>query len=393
LNDPSNISFQWYEGNLESSFHTITFLESKIEEIKVSHIKPHGRKVISNVSRYSGDPDKLNKQSFLPDRVLSGVEVFPIESIEYPLDIPRKFNATEVVIIDPIISNVRMVDDKKQGTLNARIYFKLETLDVKKQPEIKSKNDTVTGVSSEDIDLSRRTGCANYFPVVINRSQSPSGVFLPAGCSSVTGGCLAPGLNGGCINPSPVGGCINTLRFGCGSLICLLMLAGLLSMLLRNCDSNSINESDRTDTEIETDESKVDLSPWEIKDEDPEREQIRDSVMKLKTIIVPNVQFYTNSDRLLPSSKENLNTIAMYMLENPTTKAIITGHTDSLGDEDKNQSLSQKRAESVMNYLVKCGVDNRRLSAEGKGESEPAASNSDLEGRLMNRRVEISFYE
>jgi outer membrane protein OmpA-like peptidoglycan-associated protein len=171
------------------------------------------------------------------------------------------------------------------------------------------------------------------------------------------------------------------------------MLAGLLSMLLRNCDSNSINESDRTDTEIETDESKVDLSPWEIKDEDPEREQIRDSVMKLKTIIVPNVQFYTNSDRLLPSSKENLNTIAMYMLENPTTKAIITGHTDSLGDEDKNQSLSQKRAESVMNYLVKCGVDNRRLSAEGKGESEPAASNSDLEGRLMNRRVEISFYE
>jgi outer membrane protein OmpA-like peptidoglycan-associated protein len=205
---------------------------------------------------------------------------------------------------------------------------------------------------------------------------------------------LTPGLNGGCANPGIGGGCLNTLRFGCGGLISLLLLIGLITMFLRGCNSEAVAETDDQKTEIETGEKKVDLTPWEIEDKDSSKQPNKDTLAqtKIKTIIVPNVQFYTNSAQLLPSSKEDLNTIALYMLENPTIKGVITGHTDSLGDEDKNQTLSLQRAENVMYYLMEYGVDQNQLSAKGKGEAEPIASNEKMEGRLMNRRVEITFY-
>jgi outer membrane protein OmpA-like peptidoglycan-associated protein len=210
----------------------------------------------------------------------------------------------------------------------------------------------------------------------------------------MAGGCLTPGLNGGCANPGIGGGCLNTLRFGCGGLISLLLLIGLITMFLRGCNSEAVTETDDQKTEIETGEKKVDLTPWEIEDKDSSKQPNKDTLAqtKIKTIIVPNVQFYTNSAQLLPSSKEDLNTIALYMLENPTIKGVITGHTDSLGDEDKNQTLSLQRAENVMYYLMEYGVDQNQLSAKGKGEAEPIASNEKMEGRLMNRRVEITFY-
>jgi outer membrane protein OmpA-like peptidoglycan-associated protein len=210
----------------------------------------------------------------------------------------------------------------------------------------------------------------------------------------MAGGCLTPGLNGGCANPGIGGGCLNTLRFGCGGLISLLLLIGLITMFLRGCNSEAVAETDDQKTEIETGEKKVDLTPWEIEDKDSSKQPNKDTLAqtKIKTIIVPNVQFYTNSAQLLPSSKEDLNTIALYMLENPTIKGVITGHTDSLGDEDKNQTLSLQRAENVMYYLMEYGVDQNQLSAKGKGEAEPIASNEKMEGRLMNRRVEITFY-
>jgi outer membrane protein OmpA-like peptidoglycan-associated protein len=165
-------------------------------------------------------------------------------------------------------------------------------------------------------------------------------------------------------------------------------------MFLRGCNSEAVVETDDQKTEIETGEKKVDLTPWEIEDKDSSKQPNKDTLAqtKIKTIIVPNVQFYTNSAQLLPSSKEDLNTIALYMLENPTIKGVITGHTDSLGDEDKNQTLSLQRAESVMYYLMEYGIDQNQLSAKGKGEGEPIASNEKMEGRLMNRRVEITFY-
>lgn len=395
MTSDKNISYQWYEGDLECSFHTLAFLESKVEELKVSHIKPHGRKVISNAFPYSGDPNALKEiHSYLNDRILSGVEVFPLNNSGYPLDIPRKFNATEVVIIDPQISNVRIVDYKKQGTLNAKVYFRLEKLNTIKEPEKDEPiiNPVSTGIDEPSNGSHKPGGCFRFFPGWILKPFGRSRTNVNVGGETTPGGCLTPGLNGGCMNPGIGSGCLNTLRFGCGGLISLLLLTGLITMFLRSCDSTTIVDSDLT--EIETDEKKVDLAPWEIEENDSIKPTTKDTIVQteFKTIVLPNVQFYTNSAELLPGSKENLNTIALYMFENPTVKGIITGHTDSIGEEDENQVLSLERAQSVMQYLLNYGIDQNRLSAEGKGESEPIASNEIIEGRLMNRRVEITFY-
>ena len=68
---------------------------------------------------------------------------------------------------------------------------------------------------------------------------------------------------------------------------------------------------------------------------------------------------------------------------------IATGHTDSIGTDAYNQKLSERRARSVHDWLVKCGISPSRLTAKGFGESDPVASNATPEGRAQNRRVEL----
>ncbi|MGA2778738.1 MAG: OmpA family protein, partial [Steroidobacteraceae bacterium] len=65
------------------------------------------------------------------------------------------------------------------------------------------------------------------------------------------------------------------------------------------------------------------------------------------------------------------------------------GYTDSVGSEDYNQGLSERRAESVRHYLRDQGIDAGRLTASGKGESNPVAGNDSASGRQQNRRVEV----
>jgi OOP family OmpA-OmpF porin len=70
---------------------------------------------------------------------------------------------------------------------------------------------------------------------------------------------------------------------------------------------------------------------------------------------------------------------------------IATGHTDSIGTEAYNQKLSERRANTVKQYLISKGVPADRIYAEGKGELQPVASNKTREGRAQNRRVEIEI--
>ncbi|MEZ8143862.1 hypothetical protein A1OO_08940 [Enterovibrio norvegicus FF-33] len=76
-----------------------------------------------------------------------------------------------------------------------------------------------------------------------------------------------------------------------------------------------------------------------------------------------------------------------------TSTAIIVGHTDSVGSEAFNQTLSEERAQTVANYFVDNGISADRLSVVGAGESDPVASNDSSEGRAKNRRVEIESPE
>ena len=103
-----------------------------------------------------------------------------------------------------------------------------------------------------------------------------------------------------------------------------------------------------------------------------------------------SILFATNSSTLSDASKSALRNLATSLNQNPGTDIKIVGHTDNTGNVDYNQTLSEKRAKSVFDYLmVDQGVSSKRMTYEGKGIHEPVADNSTVEGRALNRRVEI----
>ena len=108
-----------------------------------------------------------------------------------------------------------------------------------------------------------------------------------------------------------------------------------------------------------------------------------------KSFVLVGVGFLTGSDELTVTSKSRLDKVAETMAKNPELKIEVAGYTDDRGEADFNQSLSQKRAESVKAYLVSAGVQASRMTAKGYGEAKPVADNSTAEGRARNRRVEI----
>ena len=108
--------------------------------------------------------------------------------------------------------------------------------------------------------------------------------------------------------------------------------------------------------------------------------------------ILDKVYFRTGKAALQRRSRPLLDNIAAVLQAHPEIKKIrIEGHTDDKGDADKNKTLSQKRAEAVVEYLVKKGVDADRLEPVGFGEEKPIEDNSTRKGRAANRRVEFNL--
>ena len=101
--------------------------------------------------------------------------------------------------------------------------------------------------------------------------------------------------------------------------------------------------------------------------------------------------FEFNSDKVSEDSYAALDIIADFLKETPNVSVKVEGHTDNIGAKEYNQRLSERRAESVANYLIDKGVDNSRVTIQGFGFSKPIASNKTEEGRSMNRRTEIKF--
>jgi OOP family OmpA-OmpF porin len=100
------------------------------------------------------------------------------------------------------------------------------------------------------------------------------------------------------------------------------------------------------------------------------------------------VLFDTDSSTINPSSHAELNRVVTFLREtSPSATGVVEGHTDSTGADAYNQALSERRANSVLRYLVDAGVPASRLSAQGFGESQPVADNDTAEGRAQNRRV------
>jgi outer membrane protein OmpA-like peptidoglycan-associated protein len=111
------------------------------------------------------------------------------------------------------------------------------------------------------------------------------------------------------------------------------------------------------------------------------------------TIVLNNVFFETNQWELKPESMIELDRLATLLKNNPEKKIEIGGHTDNVGSDEANLTLSDNRAQSVVSYLVKKGIANNRLTAKGYGESVPIATNDTDAGRSKNRRTEFRVIE
>ena len=112
----------------------------------------------------------------------------------------------------------------------------------------------------------------------------------------------------------------------------------------------------------------------------------------IKITFDSGILFETNSTTLQSQAKTNIANLAVILNKYPDTNILVTGHTDYVGTDEYNQSLSERRAESVSDYTMGQGVTSSRFSVIGLGETEPIATNETVEGKQLNRRVEIAIF-
>lgn len=115
----------------------------------------------------------------------------------------------------------------------------------------------------------------------------------------------------------------------------------------------------------------------------------RSSDNALLVSMTSSTGFDTNSTVLKSGYLPTLNKISSVLNQYGKTTVTVIGHTDSVGTHEYNQSLSERRAQSVLNYFASQNVNPLRLEAYGRGETEPRADNTTEAGRQLNRRVEL----
>ena len=116
--------------------------------------------------------------------------------------------------------------------------------------------------------------------------------------------------------------------------------------------------------------------------------QTRDTARGL-IVSMPDVLFDFNKYTLKPEARERLARISGIVLAYPDLRLQIEGYTDAIGSDEYNQTLSEKRAEAVRDYLVSSGVSMNNVAGQGLGKADPVADNSTAAGRKLNRRVEM----
>jgi OmpA-OmpF porin, OOP family len=110
-------------------------------------------------------------------------------------------------------------------------------------------------------------------------------------------------------------------------------------------------------------------------------------------VTMGDVLFDTGKATLKPGAYTTVDRLATVLKEDTARKVLIEGHTDSVGSDEMNQSLSERRAASVQAALFERGVEASQISTVGKGETTPVASNDNAAGRQQNRRVELVFQD
>jgi outer membrane protein OmpA-like peptidoglycan-associated protein len=112
----------------------------------------------------------------------------------------------------------------------------------------------------------------------------------------------------------------------------------------------------------------------------------------IKITFSSGILFDVNQADLKDQYKGELSELSKILNKYDDTNILLAGHTDSTGSEEYNLKLSEKRADSVANYLATQNVNSQRFSTEGYGESQPVATNDTPAGRAQNRRVEVAIW-
>ncbi len=373
---------------LEPRFYCTNFIEVKETEIPTSallsntpHLYQTGR---FDIECYSGVDKKngvrrtaasiillLNKKN--PDNAELSNELSSWNEYEF-LNSKEKY-------YDSFLSNSQVIP---HGRIEGDAYFLVEELiDLEGKAIVNSNSVSTSGGFMSPGCLGFLGGITQaIYGFNLRLKNWLNSLFGKAFGSNLIGqepnGCMPSMLPSGCSGP----GCS---RFGCGFLsllLGLLLLLWLLKNLLFGDYKTSASNKERIihDT-IYVNKEKQDTLTYV--DETTNT--------TVKTLSLPNVQFEKNKTKLLSSSLSDLNSLADYLLQNKEINAEIIGHTDSDGDATANKKLSQSRAEEVKRYIVSLGVQESRIKATGKGESEPKTENETAEGRAMNRRVEVKL--
>ncbi|MBS1949436.1 MAG: Outer membrane protein A precursor [Cytophagales bacterium] len=112
-------------------------------------------------------------------------------------------------------------------------------------------------------------------------------------------------------------------------------------------------------------------------------------IIKNAVTVLNNIFFEFDKYAINPKSLTELGEVVKFLTENPSIKVEISGHTDDVGNENYNQVLSQKRAQSVVDYLISKGIESKRLTRAGIGSKKPIRPNDTEENRQLNRRIEF----
>ena len=156
---------------------------------------------------------------------------------------------------------------------------------------------------------------------------------------------------------------------------------------------------ERQRVQLEVRASELDRSRAEIERARAEAAELKRRMEELEAkntergmvLTLGDVLFEINESELAPEAARNIDRIAEFMDAYPERRAVVEGHTDSMGDDDYNMDLSRDRAFAVRQALAARGISTSRITTAGFGESTPVASNETREGRRENRRVEIIF--
>jgi outer membrane protein OmpA-like peptidoglycan-associated protein len=127
-------------------------------------------------------------------------------------------------------------------------------------------------------------------------------------------------------------------------------------------------------------------------DEELENAEVERVGEGIKVTFDSGLLFEFDSAEIQGQSEENLTEFAQTMQDFEESNILIVGHTDAKGSSDYNQKLSENRAQSAANFLMRQGLSGDRITTTGKGEAEPVATNDTEAGRQQNRRVEVAIY-